>query len=120
MRVRASFKNIDDVVATLKAATIENKNRKSDFREAGQPSPPVAVITRWATWLKAALHRSENLPAVCAIIINWTGEGLLVRRAKEAFKVDGLVPDLVRINQYRTLATNVELLEASDCTMTEP
>ena len=29
------------------------------------------------------------------------------------------MPDLVRINRYRTRATNVELLEASDCTMTE-
>ena len=29
------------------------------------------------------------------------------------------MPDLVRINQFRTLATNVELLEADDCTMTE-
>ena len=33
--------------------------------------------------------------------------------------MDGLEPDLVRINQFRTLATNVELLEARDCTMTE-
>ena len=31
----------------------------------------------------------------------------------------GLVPDLVRIDQYRTLESNVELLEASDCTMTK-
>ena len=29
------------------------------------------------------------------------------------------MPDLVCINQYRTLVANVELLEASDCTMTE-
>ena len=29
------------------------------------------------------------------------------------------MPDLVHIDQYRTLATIVELLEASDCTMTE-
>ena len=37
----------------------------------------------------------------------------------EAINADGLVPDLVRINQHRTLATNFEQLEASDCTMTE-
>ena len=41
-----------------------------------------------------------------------TGEDLLVSRAKEAINVNGLVPDLVRINQYQTLAT-------SDYTMTE-
>ena len=32
--------------------------------------------------------------------------------------MNGLVPDFVRINQYRILATNVELLKASDSTMT--
>ena len=42
-----------------------------------------------------------------------------VRQAKEAVNVDSLVPDLVRINQCRTLVVNVEPLQASDCTMTE-
>ena len=32
VRVRAFFKNVDDVVATIKAATITNKDRKNDFR----------------------------------------------------------------------------------------
>ena len=40
-RVRACFKNIDDVVATIKAATIKHIDRKNDVREAGLPSPPV-------------------------------------------------------------------------------
>ena len=119
MRVRAYFKNIDDVVATIKAATIKNKDRKNDFREAGLPSPPDPVITRWATWLRAALYYAENLPAVRTIVNNWTSGGLSVSRAKDAVNVDDLVLDFVRINQYRILAANVELLEASDCTMRE-
>ena len=54
MRVRAHFKNIDEIIATIKVATIKNKNRKKDFHDAGLPSPPDPVITRWATWLRAA------------------------------------------------------------------
>ena len=46
MRVRAHFKNIDEVIATIKAATIKNKDRKKDFHDAGLPSPPDPVITR--------------------------------------------------------------------------
>ena len=61
LRVRAYFKNIDKVVATIKAATIKNKDRKNDFHEIGLPSPPDLVITRWATWLRAALYYSETL-----------------------------------------------------------
>ena len=68
--VGAHFKNIDEVIATIKAATIKNKDRKKDFHDAGLPSPPDPVITRWATWLRAALYYSENLPAVRTIVNN--------------------------------------------------
>ena len=118
MRVRAHFKNIDEIIATIKAATIKN-NRKKDFHDAGLPSPPDPVITRWATWHRAALYYSDNLPAVRTIVNNWTSAGLLVSRAKDTINVEDLVPDLVKINQYRTLAANVEFLEGSACTITE-
>ena len=101
-RVRAFFKNIEDVVVIIKASNIKNKDRVNDFREAGLPSPPVPVITRSATWLRAALYYSENLLAIRTIVNNWTGEGLLVSRAKEAINVDGLVSDLVRISLINT------------------
>ena len=42
-------KNINEVVATIKAATIKNKDRKKDFHDAGLLSPPDPVITRWTT-----------------------------------------------------------------------
>ena len=119
MRVRAHFKNIDEVIATIKAATIKNKDRKKDFYDASLPSPPDPVITRWATWLRAALYYNENLPAVRTIVSNWTSAGLLVSRAKDAINVEDLVPDLVKINQYWTLVANVEFLEGSACTITE-
>ena len=107
MRVRAHFKNIDQIIAT-----IINKDRKKDFHDAGLPSPDPA-ITRWATSLRDALYYSESLPAVRTIVNNWTSAGLSVSRAKDAINVEDLVPDLVKINQYRTLAANVEFLEGS-------
>ena len=61
IRVRAHFKNNDEVTATIKAVTIKNKDRKKDFHNAGLPSPPDPVNTRWATWLRAALYCNENL-----------------------------------------------------------
>ena len=101
------FKNIDQVIATIKAATIKNKDRKKDFHDIGLSSPPDRVITRWATGIRAALYFSENLPAVCTIINIRTSASLLVSNAKDAINVEDLVPDLVKINQYRTLAANV-------------
>ena len=87
MCVRAHFKNTDEVIATIKAATIKNKDRKKDFHDARLPSPTDPVITRWATWLRAALYYSGNLPVVRTIVNNWTSAGLLVRRAKDTINV---------------------------------
>ena len=112
----AHFKNIDEIIATIKAATVKNTDRKKNFHDAGLPFPPDPVITRWATWLRAVLYYSENLPAVHTIVNNWTSAGLLVSRAKDGISVEDLVPDLVKINQYQTLAANVEFLEGSACT----
>ena len=115
MLKRAHFKNIDHVVATTKAATIENKDCKKHLHKANPPSPFDLVITRWATWLRAALYYSEYFPATCIIVNNWTGGA----RTKEVTNMDNLVPNLVNSNDYRTLAGNVEFLKVSDCTMTE-
>ena len=110
MHVRAHFKNIDEI-ATIKVATINNKDRKKVFRNVGLPSPD-SVITRWATWLRAALlHYSENLPVVRTIVNNCTSTGLLVSRAKDAINVEDLMPEFVKINQYRTVAANKEFLK---------
>ena len=119
MCAHAHFKNIKEIIATIKVATIKNKDRKKDFHDAGLPSPPDPVITRWATWLRAALYYSENLPAVQTIVNNWTCAGLLVSRAKDAINVEDLVPDLVKTNQYQTLVANVEFLEGSACMIIE-
>ena len=72
-----------------------------------------------ATWLRAALYYSENLPAVHTIVNNLTNAGFLVSRAKDAINLEDFVPDLVKINQYRTVAANVEFLEGSACTISE-
>ena len=65
MRVCAHFKNIDEVIATIK-----NKDRKKDFHDAGLPSSLDPVIARRATWLGGALYYSKNLPAVRTIVNN--------------------------------------------------
>ena len=55
IRVRAHFKDFDEVIATIKAATIKNKDRQKDFHDVGLPFPLDPVNTRWTTRLRAAL-----------------------------------------------------------------
>ena len=64
------FKNIDEVIASIKAAAIKNKDHKKDLHDAGLPSPLNPVITRWATCLGAAIYYTENLPAIYTVVNN--------------------------------------------------
>ena len=50
MRARTHFKEIDNLVTSLKAATIKNKDRQNDSREPGLPAPP-----------RSSSHRMVNL-----------------------------------------------------------
>ena len=106
-------------IAMIKAVTIKNKDRMKDFHDASLSSPSDPVIARWTTWLRTASYYIENLPVVCAIVNKWASANLLVSSAKEAINVEDLVPDLVKINQYRILAAYVEFLEGSARTITE-
>ena len=65
MRMRAHFKNIDEIIATIKAATIKNKDRKKDFHNAGLPSPPDPAIKLRANqscskWIQEACSRCDE------------------------------------------------------------
>ena len=68
--MHAHFKNIDELIAMIMAATIKNKDCKKYFHDAGLPSPPEPVIKKRTTWLRADLYYSENLPTVCTIVNN--------------------------------------------------
>ena len=60
------FPEVNELIAAVKAATIENKERRILFTEIG--SPPQSILTRWASWIRAAAFYAEHLPAVVAIV----------------------------------------------------
>ena len=71
---------MDQLIAKVKAVTIENKTRLAKFSAIGYPPQPVP--TRWGCWLNAALHYAKNLPKVKAIVESFVGSGILVTQAK--------------------------------------
>ena len=52
-KVCGAFTDVNNLVARVKAATIKNKLRQTQFKHIGSPLEP--VVTRWSTWLKAIL-----------------------------------------------------------------
>ena len=115
MRVRAHFKNIDEVIATIKS-----KDRKKDFHDAGLPFPhDQRQLRDGQLGLELPYITVRTFQLFVPLSTIWSSACLLVSIAKDAINVEDLVLDLVKINQYRTLAANVEFLEGSACTIIE-
>jgi len=115
-KVRAYFSDVDDLIATVKAATVRSKDRKELFASIGYPPQP--VVTRWATWLKAAFYCAEKLPDVRCIVESFDGNGLLVQREKKSVANPQLPFDLMVIKpDYQSLVEVLERCEGMEYTI---
>ena len=118
MRVRGSYPVVDNLIACVKAATVKNKTRLALFEAIGKPPQP--IITRWASWLRAAFYYADYLSAVRDIVYGFEGSGVLVERAKESVRPEGLSRDLMKIKlEYNALASLVSKMEEKKYTIKE-
>lgn len=118
LKVRAQFADVDNLIASVKNAIVKNKTRTIDFHDIG--IPPDTIITRWGSWLHAALYYSRNLSDVQRIVRNWSGNGILVSRARNSVETENLVYSLIDIeNCYKPLINVIFNLENSKCTILE-
>ena len=94
MEVKSHFEKVDQLIAKVKSATAKNKTIQAKFATIGYlPQPD---ITRWRSWLNAALYYAENLPEVKSIK-SFEGSGILVTQAKVSMQTNGLTTRLLKI-----------------------
>jgi len=62
MKIKSHFHDVDQLIASIKAATVKNKSSQAQFAAIGCPLQP--IVTRWGSWLNAALYYARNLPEV--------------------------------------------------------
>ena len=107
--IRAHFKAANNLISSIKAATIKNKDRCSLFTAAGFSAPPQPILTRWGTWLKAPFFYGENFQIVKQIISSFEDGEKLVERAKEAIADQDVFSELRQIfSSYREIAVLIK------------
>ena len=94
--VCGAFADVDNLVAHVKVATIKNKSRQAQLKHIG--SPPEPVVTKWGTLLKAADYYADKLIEV-KIVNEFEGDGILMKRAKEAVNDACIAASLLKIKR---------------------
>ena len=74
MKIKSHFEDVDQLIANVKAVTIQNKTRQAKFSGIGYPPQPIS--TRWESCLNTALYYSKNLSDVKAIVESFVGSGI--------------------------------------------
>ena len=117
-KIHSAFADVNNLVARVKAATIKNKSRQAQFKHIG--SPPESVVTRWSTWLKAADYYADNSTEVKKIVNEFEGDGILVKRAKEAVNDAGIAASLLKIKRdYSQLPKIIQKIKSPKFSIAE-
>jgi hypothetical protein len=113
MRIKSWYYEVDRMIANLRMVTLRNKTNRKLFNEIG--GLPSVVVTRWTSWLRAALFYGENYPKVRNIVLNkLEPDGIIVQNAKEAVVNEKVFKGLVEIySSYKELVSVVDKFEES-------
>ena len=64
--VRGQFQDVDKLISNVKKIFLKAPTRCDLFRDKAPdvPLPPQPVVTRWGTWINAALYYAEHLTSI--------------------------------------------------------
>ena len=112
--IRAQYKAVDTLISSTKSVTVKNSHRRNLFHEIG--SPPTPILTRWGTWLDAAVnYYAPKLLEVRKIVESFEDDGVIVEKAKQAVKGAELDIQLAEITRcYASLLPLLKKMEAKN------
>lgn len=96
-KIRGRYDAVDDLIARIKTCVLKNGPRRHMFSAIG--TPPQPIVTRWGSWVLAALYYAKNLPQVKLIVEGFEDDGMQARRAKESVRNGDLPQQLMEISR---------------------
>lgn len=117
-KIKNKYNHVDKLIATMKLLVHKNQTRKLQFKEVG--AIPEPIITRWGTWLSAAVFYAENFTFVQEKIKQMNEPGLLFSKASEAINHDEVKKELEEIyEKYAHLEKTIYEVVREDFSIAE-
>ena len=91
--IRDAFPTVDKLIATVKKVFVKAPYRVLRFKEMapGVPLPPEPILTRWGTWIKAALYYAQHFEVVSKVIMDLDAEAAAAISAAQELVQNGEV-----------------------------
>lgn len=101
--IRAFYPEVDRLISNVKKVFNKAPSRIRKFNETapGVPLPPQPVVTRWGTWLEAAMYYAEHFNVVNNVLQELTAdEAASITVAQLQFRKPGIREQLTYINTW--------------------
>ena len=118
--IRCCFDDVDRLVSNGKKIFTKAPSRTQVFKTIlpNVPLPPRPVITRWGTWIEAALYYSMNWEGINTMINQLEENAASITSLKLLLKNFNLINDLAFIEtHYKEIPTYITMLENRDLSL---
>lgn len=110
---------IDELILNMKKALLKSPKRINLFRNVAKiPLPPKPVLTRWGTWLEAAIfysnHYTEVMDFILQLALMKDKETKSITLLKKLLNNKKLHDDLLEMKKHKVLIANLKELESQN------
>ncbi|CAI6344410.1 unnamed protein product [Macrosiphum euphorbiae] len=113
-RVREMYPDVNKLISNIKKVFLKSPYHVQVYKEIlpDTPLPPEPVLTRWGTWLEAAIFNCDNFPGLKKVIEELSGQNSpsqSILKCKTVFDLETVENDLIFIKtHFLVLVTSIK------------
>ncbi|KAL4097236.1 hypothetical protein QTP88_022042 [Uroleucon formosanum] len=121
--IRNQYKNVDQLVSNVKKTFLKAPSRIQTLKSVASdiPLPPQPILTRWGTWIDAALYYCKHFEIIKQVIDMLDENDVeSIKKCKQILKSNNLEANLAFImSNYGFISTSITRLETKGMSLTE-
>lgn len=120
--IRNQFPLINDLISNVKKVFLKAPLRIQFYKERlpGVKLPPEPIITRWGTWLEAAIFYADNFEGIKNVILEITADCIALEKCKKIVTSTELLQNLLYIkSNYSFVSSSIRKLETQGMSLSE-
>lgn len=117
-KIRSNYCKVNKIIVNVKKVFLKAPYRVAIFKDKASnvPLPPAQILTRWGTWIRAALYYCEHLEIIKSIVDALDKEDAIsIAKSQKYFSEASLAANLVFIkSHFGFLPDTITSLEAKN------
>jgi hypothetical protein len=81
--------------------------------------PPNPIITRWGSWIEAALYFGKNFDKICNFVDEIKNDSKAIKKAKTLYKNPIVKAQLENIKVFDFMNENIKIFQTSNLSISE-